>query len=89
MLKGYKFNQYVKKINSKSVYEQEHELLHDFLASENENIYFEYGSTQEAINARAALVVYIKRVRQPLQILQRGNCVFAIRIEEEKTECTN
>ena len=89
MLKGYKFNQYVRKISSKSIYEQEYELLHDFLASENENICFEYGSTQEAINARAALVVYIKRARQPLQLMQRVNCVFAVRKDEDKTECTN
>ena len=89
MLKGYKFNQYIRKISKKSVYEQEFELLHGFLATENENICFEYGSTQEAINVRQALMMYTKRVRQPLNILQRGNTVFAIRKDEDKTECTN
>ena len=48
MLKSYKYNQPYRKINKKTKYEQERELLHNFLASENQNICLEYESVKEA-----------------------------------------
>ena len=81
MFKGHKFNQTCKNIEKKSVYHQERELLHEFLASEHENIMFEYSTSREAVNAAAMLKLYVQNVRQPLDIMQRGSNVFAVRRE--------
>lgn len=83
MLKGYEFNQVCRKITGKSIYTQEQNLLHEFLATDNENICFEYHNTQEAINAVQALKMYAKKARQPLKFAQRGNRVFAERSVKE------
>lgn len=86
MLKGYEFNQVCRKITKRSIYDREYELLHEFLATDNENICFEYHDTQEAINAVQALKMYAKKARQPLEFRQRANKVFA---ERAVKECTN
>lgn len=84
MLKGYKYNQTMRKINNKSIYEQEFSLLHDFLATDKENIRFEYSNEREAINARQAIFSCAKKARQPITVAQRGKYVFAVKKAEEK-----
>ena len=79
MFKGYEYNKFCKYIAKKSIYEQEYTLLHEFLASKNENICFEYETRREAVNAAASLTMYIKKAKQPLLIKQRENFVFAVR----------
>ena len=81
MLKGYEYNQICRNIVKKTKYDYERGLLHEFLASENENIRLEYDSPREACNAAAMLKLYVKNARQPLEIKQRGNAVFAFRNE--------
>lgn len=78
MFKGFEYNKNYRKIGGRSIYEQEVELLHEFLASEHDNIRFEYTTEREAVNARQSLTVYAKKNKMPLKIMQRENFVFAI-----------
>lgn len=76
MLKEIKYNQEFRQIKTRSKYDQEYELLHDFSGGDKHNMRLEYETVQEAINARQALNVYIKRVRQPFDVRQRKQFVF-------------
>ena len=86
MFKSYKYNQKFKKIAKKSIYDQEQNLIHDFLASKNENIEFEYTCAKEAFNARNTLKRYTEACRQPVKVTQRNNYVYVVKTfaEEEK-----
>ena len=88
MLKGTEFNKNFTPKGGKSVYTQEQNTLHELLASEYENVRFEYRNEQEAINARQAIIlyIYIKANKQPLNAFQRKNFVFVVRNEDV---CTN
>lgn len=81
MLKGYEYNQVCRNIVKKTKCDYERGLLHEYLASENENIRLEYDTPREAVNAAAMLKLYVRNARQPLEIKQRGNAVFAERKE--------
>ena len=63
----------------RSKYDPEREAMHDFLASNNENVCFEYDSEREADCARAAIYKYAREARQPLCVSQRGNTVVLTR----------
>ena len=83
MFKGYEFNKVCRMIKRGSAYQQEFDLLHELLGSDNKNIRFEYTTVAEAKNASQALRKYVKEIRQPLSIKQRNNFVFAVRKEDE------
>lgn len=70
MIKNIKRNVFVQ--NKKTIYEQECKLTHELLASDDNNIEIEYYNDVEAKNARASVLLYIKKVRQPLEVMQRG-----------------
>jgi hypothetical protein len=59
-------------------------VLHDFLASDHENVRLEYDTVAEAKNASQAIRKYIKDIRQPLLAKQRNNYVFIVRKEDNK-----
>ena len=82
MFKGFEYNQEYRRIKSKSVYAQEIEILHEFAASDKDNVRLEYTTEQEAVNARQALYNYIKEARKPLKVMQRGKYVFAVKTNE-------
>ena len=86
MFKSYKYNQKFKKRAKKSIYDQEQNLIHDFLASKNENIEFEYTCSKEAVNAAAALKNYTTACRQPLNVMQRANFVYVVKTFTEGDE---
>jgi hypothetical protein len=86
MLKGFEFNKVCRVIKKSSLYEQEFELLHEFLPSEHKNLRLEYGTIAEAKNAAQALRRYAKDNKQPLDIKQRNNYIFAVR-KEDCNEC--
>lgn len=83
MFKGFEYNKDFRKMANKSVYTQEFDLLHEFLATDNKNIRFEYSTEKEAINARQACATYIKNNNKPLKVMQRGNYVFAVKTIED------
>lgn len=58
------------------MYEQEHQLTHQLLASDDNNIEIEYCNNKEAMLARASVFKYIKDARQPLEVMQRGKSVI-------------
>lgn len=86
MFKSYKYNQKFKNRAKKSIYDQEQNLIHDFLASKNENIEFEYTCSKEAVNASNSLKRYTEACKQPVKVLQRGSFVYVVKTftEEEK-----
>ena len=84
MFKSYKYNQKFKKRAKKSIYDQEQNLIHDFWASKNENIEFEYTCSREAFNARNALNRYVNACRQPVKVLQRDNFVYVVKTFTEE-----
>lgn len=86
MLKGFEYNKNYRKISKRSLYDQECELLHEFLGTENENIRFEYGNEKEANNARQGCARYAKEHRMPLKLMQRGVFVFAVRTKKGDEE---
>ena len=86
MLKGFEYNKNYRKISKRSLYDQECELLHEFLGTENENIRFEYGNEKEAKNARQACARYINENRMPLKAMWRGNYVFVVRVAKQTEE---
>ena len=63
----------------RSKYDPEREATHEFLASNNENVCFEYGNEHEARCARIATQKYVREARQPLSVSQRGNTVVLTR----------
>lgn len=82
MLKEIKYNlPRPKGFIRRGVYAQELNLIHDFLASENETMRFEYDSRKSATNARAMLVKYTSN--QPIRIVQVQNFVWIARDEKE------
>lgn len=83
MLKGFEYNKECRKMMDRSVYAEEHKILSDFLATDNENVRLEYGNEREALNASAALRKWTKDNRKPLKVNQRRNFVFAIKTIED------
>ena len=79
MFKGYEYNKECRRMKDKSVYAEEHGILCDYLASNNENVRLEYGDEKEAVNAVQALRTWVKNNRKPLACKQRGKYVFAIK----------
>ena len=81
MLKKYEFNKPIG--GGRLLYSYEHSLLHEFLATDNENMRLEYSDEREALNARQALARYIDSHKQPLNALCRGTFVYVVRKEKE------
>lgn len=86
MLKGYEYNKDYRVIRGKSIYTQEYDLLHEFSATDNENIRLEYSTEREAINAKQALTKYVNRCRMPLKIIRRDVFVFAVKVARDENE---
>lgn len=84
MLKGYKYNQSYRIIRRKSVYAQEHDLLHGLLASKNDNIAFEYASVVVAKNASLQIKRYVDLQKMPIAVKQRHERVVAIRTDGQR-----
>lgn len=61
---------------SRNKYNPERTALHEFLASQNENICFEYLNVNEAVNARVAIKKYAAKARKNINITQKGNMVI-------------
>lgn len=83
MFKGFEYNKECRKVMDKSIYAEEHNILCDFLATENENVRLEYGNEKEAANAKQALTTWVKKNRKPLRIAQRGKYVFGFKTIED------
>ena len=83
MLKGFKYNQECRKMRDRSVYAEEHKILSDFLATDNENVRLEYGDEREAFNAAMSHRKWTRDIRKPLKITQRKNFVFAFKTIED------
>lgn len=83
MLKGFEYNKECRRLMDRSLYAEEHKVLSDFLASDNENVRLEYGNENEAINARQALNMWVKNNRKPLKLAQRRQYVFAVKTIED------
>ena len=83
MFKGFEYNKECKKLKDKSVYAEEHKILCDFLATDNENVRLEYGNSREAQSAYQALKRWREANRKPLKITQRRNYVFGIKTIED------
>lgn len=86
MLKGFEFNKVCRVIKKSSLYEQEFDLLHEFLPSDHKNLRFEYSEVSEAKNASQAIRRYIRENKQPLVAKQRNNYLFVVR-KEDCNEC--
>lgn len=83
MLKGFEYNKECRKLMDRSVYAEEHKILCDFLATDNENVRLEYGNDREAVNAYSSLSTWVKKNRKPLKLAQRRNFVFAFKTIED------
>ena len=79
MLRGFEFNKECKRFVDRSVYAREHEILCEFMTSENENIRLEYGNEKEAQYAAVALRKWSVSHHKPLVIAKRQHYVFAER----------
>lgn len=76
MIKSIKRNVgYIPK-NRKSMYDQEYNLTHELLASDDTNIEVEYYNASEAKAAYQAIKKYTVKVRQPLGVSQRGQSII-------------
>ena len=51
MFKEVKYNQSFERSDKRSVYSQEHKLLHDFHSSDKQNMRFEYANKKQAHSA--------------------------------------
>lgn len=80
MLKNHEFNKPFG--GGRLLYSYEHSLLHEFLATDNENMRLEYSDKREAFNAKQALTRYINSHKQPLNALCREVYVYIIRTEK-------
>jgi hypothetical protein len=59
-------------------------LLHELLASDNENIQLEYSNVDEASNAAQSIRIYVeKHARQPLLVFQRQHYVIIVKKKQE------
>lgn len=83
MFKGFEYNKECRKLMDRSVYVEEHKVLCDFLASDNENVRLEYSNDKEAVNAVQALKTWAKLNRKPMRLVQRRQYVFALKNTEE------
>ena len=79
MLKTYTYNKTYREICRKTKYEQERELLHDFLASENENMCLEYENEREVKNAAQWIRQYSKEAKKGIVAKVRENFVIVER----------
>lgn len=69
----------------RQLYSYEHSLLHEFLATDNENMRLEYSNEKEAYNASQSMKRYIETHRQPLKVAHRKTYLYILR--KEVTEC--
>lgn len=79
MFKSISYNVNYKKT---SKYDAEKEALHDFNASNNENMRLEYDSSCEAINARNTVARYIKMAKMPLSVTANGKGIVVFRVSK-------
>lgn len=63
----------------RSKYDPEGEAMHEFLATNHDNMCFEYSNEREANCARMATQKYAREARQPLSISLRGNTIVITR----------
>lgn len=80
MFKGFEWNKDCRIIKGKSMYAQEHALLHELCASEHENIRLEYSTDNEARNAMQAMKRYIVANKMPLTAKWRGLYVYVVKV---------
>lgn len=73
-------------IAKRTLYTREYDILHEFLASNNSNVRFDYGTTQRAVFARQAMKEYAKRNRMQIAFSQRGKYVFAFKEPKPKSD---
>lgn len=83
MLKNIEYNKEYRIIRGKSIYQREFDLLHEFLATDHENIRLEYSNEKEASLVRNNIFKYINRCKMPLEVMRRGVFVFAVRVSKE------
>ena len=83
MFKSITYNVDFRPSRKKSVYSMEYAAMHDFLASDNENMCFEYNNNKEAANAYQAIWTYAKKNRQPLTVSTRQNTIVITKNTEE------
>ena len=79
MLKNYKYNQRLITGGGRNSHQQEYDLIHAFLETDNENIMFEYETLDEAVSARQCIVNYAKKMRINITATQREKFVYALR----------
>jgi hypothetical protein len=78
------FNVEYTRRNKRSQYDPEREAMHEFLASDHENMCLEYGTEGKARLACAAIKKYAAHARQPLKAMVRGCNVIVTRTDREK-----
>ena len=84
MFKGFEYNKECRKLADRGAYAQEHNVLIEFITSDNENVRLEYSTEREAINAVQALKNWCARERKPLKLHQRTHYVFAVKKGDEE-----
>lgn len=64
--------------NGRSKYWREHEEVHDFLASDNENVVLGYDNERDAKNAFQGIYNYVKCSKSPVRVsvYQKKNIVL-------------
>jgi hypothetical protein len=79
----FKYDVEYKSRHHRSKYDAEQNLVHEFNASNHTNACLTYDTSQEARNAAQAMVVYVRKTRTPVVVIQRGKNVFFLRKEGE------
>ena len=85
MFKGIKYDVSLKKVRLFKHYNEEHEEMHKFCASEHKNMLFEYKDKREANNAYNYLKKIIIEEKMPLELHVHGG-VNLLMIKKEKRE---
>lgn len=65
-----------KKYSGYSVYHAEHLAIREFHTSDHTNICFEYAKKVQAKNATQAILVWLRKNRMPMVVMQRENTVI-------------
>ena len=83
---NYRYNvtyRLIGKNGSKSMYQQEYDLLHEFYGSTNDNLAFEYPTRYEARKASLSLMRYAKLNRMNISVKVRGEMIIIVRKGDE------
>lgn len=74
----------IKKPYGKSVFDEEHRLIHKLNISNSEALKFSYPNIGKAVSARASLMKYVKNCRMSLHATQKGSCVIIFKVNKEQ-----